>query len=168
LKTTKEKTLLLVLSLVCLVAVIFMIVALCMPQKAELKPFTPPPFDDTATIGTPIVPDGLGYNTLYRDGMAFKVGICGKINVTGKTADIYLTNIEENNVWLKARFYDAAGNIIGECGLIKPGEYLKSVELLTVPNPSAQYTIKIMSYEPDTYRSLGAITLTPKMNIITE
>ena len=145
-----------------------MVIVLCIPKEAETKPFTPPLFDDKAISGEPTVPDGLGYNILYREGMSFKVGVCGKVNVTGKTADIYLTNIEENNVWLKARFYDAAGNIIGESGLIKPGEYLNSVELLTVPNSSAQYTIKIMSYEPDTYQSLGAITLTPKINIITE
>lgn len=156
------------LSLVCLAAVAFMIVALCMPKKAKPKPFTPPPFDDHAIMGEPTAPAESGYNILYREGMSFKVGVCGKVEVTGKIADIYLTNLEGNEVWIKARFYDEEGNIIGESGLIKPGEYLENIELFTAPDLSTQYTIKIMSYMPDTYQSLGAITLTPKMSFITE
>lgn len=142
-----------------------MIVVLCIPKEAESKPFTPPPFDESAKVGIPTVSDNLGYNILYRDGMSFKVGVCGKINVNGTTADIFLTNLEENEAWLKARFYDSNGDIVGESGLIKPGEYVKSIELTSQPLASEQYTVKIMSYEPETYKSLGAITLTPKITI---
>ena len=149
----------------CLAAVIFMIIVLCIPKEANAKPFTPPPFDENAQMGIPTVFDDLGYNVLYRDGMSFKVGVCGKINVNGTTADIYLTNPEENDVWLKARFYDSNGAIVGESGLIKPGEYVASVELTSQPLASEQYTVKIMSYEPETYKSFGAITLTPKITI---
>lgn len=145
-----------------------MIVVLCIPKKAEVKPFTPPPFDDKAINGEPTVPDGLGYNILYREGMSFQVGLCGKVNVVGNIADIYLTNVSENAVWLKARFYDAGGNIIGESGLIRPGEYLKSVTLDFIPGELDGINVKVMSYEPDTYQSLGAITLTPKISIITQ
>lgn len=161
----KGNKLLLALSLACVVAIAVMIIVLCIPKKAEQKPFTTPSFDDNAISGTPVVPDGLGYNVLYQDGMSFKAGVCGKISVVGCTADIYLTNIEENEVWLKARFYDSKGNVAGESGLIKPGEYLKSVELKSEPKASEQYTVKIMSYEPDTYNSLGAVTLNPKILI---
>ena len=153
------------LSLACVVALIVMIVALCIPKKAEQKPFTPPPFDSNAVQGEPTVPEGLGYNILHREGMSFKVGVCGKITVKKSTVDIYLTNVAENNAWLKARFYNAKGEIVGESGLIKPGEYLQSVVLESVPNESEQYTVKIMSYEPDTYKSLGAVTLNPKIVI---
>ena len=161
----KGNKLLLWLSLACIVAIIAMIVALCIPKKAEQKPFTPPPFDSNAVMGEPSVPEGLGYNILHREGMSFKVGACGKIVVVENTAEIYLTNVAENNVWLKVRFYNAKEEIVGESGLIKPGEYLQSVALESVPNGSEQYTVKIMSYEPDTYKSLGAITLNPKIVI---
>ena len=161
----KGNKLLIVLSLACAVAIIVMIVALCIPRKAEQKPFASPSFDNSAIAGDPAVPENSGYNVLYQDGMSFKVGICGKVNVHGSTADIYLTNLEENEVWLKARFYDSKGNVAGESGLIKPGEYLKSVELVSEPKASEQYTIKIMSYEPDTYNSLGAVTINPKIQI---
>lgn len=151
----------------CIAAVIIMIVALCMPKKTEQKPFIPPSFDENATQGEPIVPDDLGYSILYRDGMSFKVGICGKINVTNNSADVYLTNISENNVWLKVRFYDQAGNALGESGLLKPGEYLQSVALDHISDTNS-VTVKVMSYEPDTYRSMGTITLTPKISMVTQ
>lgn len=144
-----------------------MIISLCIPKKAEPKPFEPPAFDMNAINGEPTVPDNLGYSILYREGMSFKVGICGKIIIKNNSADIYFTNISENNIWLKVRFYDQSGQIIGESGLIKPGEYLKSVSFDNMISTADGVTLKVMSYEPDTYRSAGAITLTPKV-ILTE
>ena len=153
-------------NILILLAVIVMIVSLCMPKEAEQKSFVPPPFDDGAAVGEPTVPDHLGYSILYQEGMSFKVGICGKINVTNGSADVYLTNVSENNVWLKVRFYDRSGDIVGESGLIKPGEYLQSVTLNDISDTD-NITVKVMSYEPDTYKSMGAITLNPKISILT-
>ena len=53
--------------------------------------------------------------------------------------------------------YDGAGNILGETGLIRPGEYVRSVNLTALPQPDAEVSYKIMSYEPDTYFSCGAV-----------
>ena len=145
-----------------------MIVSLCVPKEVEQKPFVPPMFDGEAILGEPTVPDHLGYSILYQEGMSFRVGICGKINITNNSADVYLTNVSENNVWLKVRFYDQAGQIIGESGLVRPGEYLKSITLDDVPGTTDGIIIKIMSYEPDTYKSLGTIPLTPRIVLIEE
>ena len=120
-------------------------------------------FDENAVLGEPSVPDGFGYSVLYQDGMSFKTALCGKINVVGNMAQIYRTNFEENDVWLKARFYDSNGNIVGESGLIRPGEYVKCVELTKTAKATETYKIKIMSYEPNTYNSLGAITINPRI-----
>ena len=163
----KENKLLFVLSLACVLAVVVMIISLCIPKKAEQKQFVPPSFDKAAITGEPTVPENLGYSILYREGMSFKVGICGKIILKNNSADIYFTNISGNNVWLKVRFYDQSGQIIGESGLIKPGEYLKSVSFDNTLSSTEGITLKVMSYEPETYRSVGAITLTPKV-ILTE
>lgn len=164
----KENRLLFTLSLVCIIAIIIMVVSLCIPKEAEQPPFVPPPFDVNAIVGEPTVPDNLGYSVLYREGMSFKVGICGKINITANSADVYLTNLSENHAWLKVRFYDQAGRMIGESGLVRPGEYLKGITLDIVPHTTEGIILKIMSYEPDTYNSLGSITLTPKVVIIEE
>ena len=167
-KLNKENKLLLTLSLACALAVIVMIISLCIPKKAEPKPFEPPTFDINAIDGEPTVPDNLGYSILYREGMSFKVGICGKIILKNNSADIYLTNVADNNVWLKVRFYDKSGQIIGESGLVKPREYIKSISFDNAISTTEGITLKVMSYEPETYRSAGAITLTPKVISIEE
>lgn len=162
---TKENKLLLTLSIACAIALAVMVIALCMTGGAEQKPFESPPFDTNAVEGEPSVSQTLGYSVLYQDGMSFKVGICGNVNIKGSTADVYFTNVSENALWLKLRVLDSKGDIIGESGLIKPGEYLKSVELNSSVKADERVTLKIMSYEPDTYYSLGAITLTPALTI---
>ena len=140
----------------CLVSVIVMVVALCTP-KEETGEFTPPAFDSTAAVGTPAVSDGLGWQEL--DAEVYKVGICGKFVPKGNTADVWFTNPESNAVWLKVRVLDADGNTLGETGLIRPGEYVQSVVLETVPKAGTAIVLKIMAYEPETYYSAGAVSL---------
>ena len=54
---------------------------------------------------------------------------------------------------------DENGNTLGETGLIKPGEYVQSVELDRVPKVGTPIVLKIMAYQPDTYYSEGAVSL---------
>ena len=50
-------------------------------------------------------------------------------------------------------------NILGETGLVRPGEYVQTVALTTIPKSGTPITLKIMAYEPDTYYSAGAASL---------
>ena len=77
----------------------------------------------------------------------------------GSKAVVYFTNAEENSVYLKLRVLDEEGNILGETGLLKPGEYVKGVELDKDPSAETTISLKIMSYEPDTYMSEGSVVL---------
>ena len=121
--------------------------------------FVPPPFDSEAVTGAPEVPDHLGYSRLYREGMDFSVWVCGNVTVEEREAWVYLTNPAENTVWMKLRVLDGEGNILGETGLIRPGEYVERVTLVEdVPDDGA-IRMKIMAYEPHTYYSAGAVTL---------
>ena len=149
-----------ILIAVCAVAVLGMILALVLGggQTQQQQPsFTPPPFDASAQVGTPEVPEGLGYSEF--DAKLFKASICGEVIVVDSSADIYLTNPESNTAWLKLRVLDVKGNIIGETGLIKPGEYIQSVAFTTVPKKGAKIVLKIMAYEPETYHSAGSASL---------
>lgn len=93
------------------------------------------------------------------DAKVYKVGICGRFLPKGTTADVWLTNPESNTVWLKVRVLDEKGNTLGETGLVRPGEYVQSVELDTVPKTGTPIVLKIMAYQPDTYYSEGAVSL---------
>ena len=51
---------------------------------------------------------------------------------------------------------DAEGNVLGETGLLEPGQYVRSLRLDTVPKKDGLVTARILTYEPDTYYSLGS------------
>ena len=48
---------------------------------------------------------------------------------------------------------------MGETGLIKPGEYVRSVVFSKVPLAGVEISLRVMSYEPETYYSKGEVTL---------
>lgn len=145
---------------ICLVAVFVMLVVLFLSEKEPVKgEFIPPSFDSAAVAGTPEVSDDLGYMECYQDGMDFRFSACGNLKLDGKNVNVYLTNSIENDVWLKVRVFDAEGNILGESGLIKPGEYVQSVELSGKLAVGMPIKLKVMAYEPDTYYSAGAVAL---------
>lgn len=152
----RQKNKLQLAALVCVLSIVVMIATLSY-QKSEMGEFVSPSFDEAAQTGVPNVPDGLGWQEL--DATAFKVSVCGKIILNGMSTDVWLTNPESNTVWLKLRVLDKNGTILGETGLIRPGEYVQSVTLNTVPKTGTNIVLKLMSYQPDTYYSEGAVTL---------
>lgn len=56
------------------VLLIVMITALCIPKTPE---FVPPAFEAAAVQGTPEVEGSMGYTELYKEGMAYRVSVCG-------------------------------------------------------------------------------------------
>ena len=158
-KKQKNNYILPLAAVLCVLSLAVMVFALTRQEEipTEMGEFTPPPFESTAAHGSPTVPDGLGWQEL--DAKVYKVGICGKFIPDGNTADVWLTNPVSNTVWLKVRVLDENGNILGETGIIKPGEYVQSVTLNTVPKVGTPIVLKIMAYQPDTYYSEGAVSL---------
>ncbi len=51
------------------------------------------------------------------------------------------------------------GKLLGETGLIKPGEYVKSVKLNESPEAGSDIRLRIVAYEPETYYSAGSVVL---------
>lgn len=156
----KKKWILPAAAILCTLALITMTLALIWSGKQkEYAVFTPPPFDPAAMSGTPAVDSALGWSEIYQDGMGFRAYVCGNVIAEDDTADVYFTNCEGFNVWLKLRIFDDNGNILGETGLIRPGEYVKSVILTADVRDGQNIKLKIMAYEPDTYYSAGAVML---------
>ena len=60
---------------------------------------------------------------------------------------------------LLSRILDEQDAVLGESGLIRPGEYVQAVKLDTVPRSTANVSLKIMAYEPETYYSAGSARL---------
>lgn len=133
-----------------------MVAALCVPRTAA---FVPPEFEPSAVVGEPTVDEGLGYTELYREGMAYRLAVCGEPTVSGDTLTVYFTNHGENAVYLKLRVLDKSGAILGETGLLRPGEYCPSVTLNQPVAADTEITLKIMGYQPETYESAGSVSL---------
>jgi len=121
--------------------------------------FVPPPFEKNAVSGVPIVPGELGYGEIYRDGMEYRFSVCGNVTLNGNEATVFLTNSEENRVWLKLRILDQNGTILGETGILRPGEYVQSVSLSRKLAQGTSVVMKVMGYEPETYHSAGSVSL---------
>lgn len=145
------------IGVICILSLAVMVLALTFGGRQEAVPFTPPPFDQTVQAGIPEVPENLGWSEL--DAKVFKASVCGVFAPEDGAVDLYLTNPEANTVWLKLRVLDAKGSILGETGLIRPGEYVPSLCLNTTPKSGTVITLKLMAYEPETYHSAGAVVL---------
>ena len=146
-------------SFVCVASIIAMIVALCIPKIPTEGEFIPPPFEGDAVCDEPNPPTELDFIEPYAEGMEFRAGMCGKLVIEGGTADVYFTNKNGNNVWLMLRITDETGNILAETGILRPGEYVKSVDFNVMPEDGQKVVYKVMAYEPDTYYSAGYFTL---------
>ena len=163
-KKKKEATKLPPYLIVAIVACAIMLIVVTISSivtanRPPIIEFTPPEFDANAIVGVPDVPEGLGYEEKYNEGMPFKTSICGDVYAENGEAVVFFTNPESNSVWLKVRILDEDSNVLGESGLILPGEYLRSVKLTSDITEDTAVRLKIMSYEPDTYESLGAISI---------
>lgn len=142
------------LSVVCLLSVIGMIGALRHPKTI----FIPPPLEENAVEGAPQeIPTELCYAAL--EVADYTAVLCGSPEMKNNAAILYFTNPESNRVWLKVRICTAEGTILGESGLLMPDQYVKCVPLGLVPKADTPIRICIMGYEPETYRSVGAVTL---------
>lgn len=146
-----------ILSVILVIVVIGMIVSISLPDRRG--EFVPPAFEENVQRGIPEVSEERGYTELYQDGMAYHVAICGIPYVEKENLVVYFTNQESNDCYLKLRVLDSEDNILGETGLLKPNEYVKSVRLSDEIKAGTPIKFKIMGYEPDTYESEGAVVL---------
>lgn len=142
-----------ILAVLCIFSVAGMVSALCL--SGQEKVFTAPPFEPAAQSGTPSVTEDCGYQEM--DVQLFRVGLCGEIRINGDAAEVWFANPQDNPVWLRLRILDEEGRILGQTGLIRPGEYIQQIALEEA-TPGTAMILKVMAYEPDTYHSAGAMT----------
>ena len=147
--------------LFCLLLTIVILLGACFVCSAA-KQFVPPEFDPSAVAGEHgIALNQYGYSELPppENNSKYRIGVCGEIHVKEGKADVWFTNLAENNAWVKLRVLNEKGEIIGETGLLKPGEYVQSVTFYRAPQKDDNITLRVMGYEPDTYLSMGAFSL---------
>jgi hypothetical protein len=100
--------------------------------------------------------------------MSFRAAICGNLIIRGVKADVYFTSKPENEVWLMLRIIDENGEVIAETGLLRPGEYVKTVCFKKLPLEGSKVSYKIMAYEPETYLSKGYIVMNTTAHVASD
>ena len=151
----------------CTVALVVLIVVAIAPwqkQKTAVGEFVPPPFEPSAVAGLPEVDESLGWSELaIRQGYAVK--LCGELHANPDgTLPVWLYADGDNDVWVKLRILSESGEILGESGLLRPGEYVELVQLNDAA-ASGPVTLHIMGYEPNTYYSAGAVDFQTVLNM---
>jgi len=125
--------------------------------------FTPPEFDAAAVEGMPAPPESLHW--AKADLTLYTVYAASVLTVQDGSTDIYFTNPAENAVWVKLRLLDAQGAVLGETGLLKPGQYVQKIKLEKIPADGSAVSLKIMAYEPDTYHSAGSAAMKTTISV---
>ena len=128
-------------------------------NRGNSNKFTPPPFDETAVSGTPVIEDEtLGYGALaLKEG--FVMMACSSPVVENGEAVVYFTADADNTVWLRLIILTEDGEQLGTTGLLKAGEYVRSIKLSRKIEEDTPVVLKFISYEPDTYYSQGTVSV---------
>ena len=141
----------------CILCVAAMACALYYTSQPQIR-FIPPDFDPTAVAGVPDLTPEDGYSAL--DTGVYSFSISGILDLKDGKTDLWLTNHAENeNVWIKVVVKDKNDNELGETGLVRPGEYVQSVQFKNPPTKNTDVKLVVMGYEPETYYSVGNVTL---------
>ena len=157
----RDKRVIIVLSIIAvgLSALLMLVLTKKSSPNIVYGEFIPPEFDIKAEKGMPDT-DDKSYTAVHQDNMPFILHICGEVSVYDNSfADIYFTNDSSNTVWLKLRVFDSHDEVIAETGLIRPGEYIKTIEFNRAMSDNEAVKLRIMSYEPETYYSSGSVVL---------
>lgn len=159
----KRTTLTLLAILFCMVCLAVMLFALYQSSQPQVR-FIPPQFDPDAVQGVPDLTPEEGYSGL--DAGTYSFSLSGMLVLENDQTDVWLTNDNTNeNVWLKVVMKDLQDNKIGETGLIRPGEYVQSMTLTAPPAETCDIKLVVMGYEPETYYSLGNVTLLTTLEV---
>jgi hypothetical protein len=128
-------------------------------DRSEVFGFVAPPFEENAQTGVPEqVEETLNYQSLEVKA-GYVVAFCTNLSVgLNNQVDVYFSSDADNIIWVRLLLLDEEGSELGSTGILKPGEYVQSVILDTVPDSAGVIQLKVISYEPDTYYSYGTVS----------
>jgi acylphosphatase len=124
------------------------------------QPYKPPPFEPEAIVGAPEPPKDFGYSEIDASG-SFRFGIAGVMyQQEDGSLRVYFNNPEENKAYLMCEVADISGNTLYKSGLLRPGEYVVSLNpVKTLENVAVKIEVKIYAFDPKQYYSVGTVTL---------
>lgn len=154
----KNKNAIILVTILIILLIIIFILLISIKNKST---FSKPNFDEN--ISTKI-PEGLDYeDSIINISKNYSIYIDGLPTLKNEEIIINFISLENNNVWIKIRILNENEEIIGESGLVKPGEYLKNIKLKNNIPKNGEITYMIIGYEIDSYLSAGTIKLNTRV-----
>lgn len=132
--------------------------------KETRRDYIPPEFETNVTAIDKTIEMEETY-TILDVAKGYRVGICGQPVWENNRLTVYFANPIENEVWMKLCILDENKTILCETGLIRPGECIKHVGIQNIAENKTLIQMKVMGYEPNTYYSMGEITLDTSISI---
>lgn len=128
--------------------------------------FTPPPFEENVKKGAPLVNDSDAQYTRAAIGEENMFSMCLCPLYKNGSATIYFSSDIGNTAYLLIKLYDEDGNLIGQSGLVNPGEYVERITISMVPTEDTEISARVLTYEPETYYSMGTVNGTLKLRVV--
>ncbi len=160
-----QKRIVAALALLLLLVLIGLLIAL-LTRDPVIGEFTPPAFEENAKTEFSAPIDAAAAYKPFQIPSEFTGALCANVYVADGKAKLYFTSFADNAVWARAVLYNENGKMLGECGLIKPGEHIEAITLSDIPKSNTKISVKVLLYEPDTYFSRGSCSIT--VNLIVE
>ena len=166
-----------ILLLIAGILLVLLLVLAGVSKQQSRRPaavFEKPSFEVQARKGSPEISEDAADFQMFEIGDGIRVGLCGNIRTeassenggeNGGKAFVYFTSDPDNTVWLRMVLLNAENERIGESGLLLPGEFVEEIELDPVPEETSEAVVKILSYEPVTYYSMGSAAAKVLLNI---
>ena len=147
--------------LLWILLLLFILIGGCLFSINQKQKFVEPDFEEKVKNGMPQVENIDESLIEIADGYEFYVAPIPLI--ADQSLVVNFSSIDGNNVWIKLRILDKNGKIIGESGLLKPGQYIEKLPLKDKINVGDEITYVIMGYEIDSYLSAGTVSLKTKV-----
>ena len=124
------------------------------------RSFEHPDFEEAAIQGEPDVDKERFAYSPVEVAEGYSLVLCAVPANDGQEIEFNFTNPKDNNVNLKVEVYDKSEKLLASTGVLKPGEYLKSVTLKEpLEERETPVNVRFMSYDPKNWTSKGNVNL---------
>lgn len=151
----KGKIFLAAAAMICAAAVCVMIYVIISTMHLQnQQKFIPPAFEKQVQTGMPQPPAVVGYTTVTV-AEDYEIGLCSRPSMSDDELQVWFTSPDTNQVWMRLQVCDSDGEVLGETGVIRPGEYVETVQLARQVTSGEEAVFRITGYTPETWYSAG-------------
>ena len=157
----KSQKIIILSSIIILIFFFLGVIALFLNKDKITKKteFVVPEFETSSIDGKPEnVDEAFSYQEMQLK-EDYIVSMCATPREENGKLTLYFTSSEKNVDLFKVKIFDSNNNLIGESGLLKPNSYVRDIILNRNLEDNEGISVKVMSYEKDTYYSKGSFKL---------